>query len=43
MAETFDESVSFINDLVTGASTLQSESVGKACQAMSHTLQQFSF
>ena len=38
MAETFDESVSFINDLVTGASTLQSESIGKACQAMSHTL-----
>ena len=38
MAETFDESVSFINDLVTGASTLQSESIGKACQAMSHTI-----
>ena len=38
MAEPFDQSVSFIHDLVTGAGTLQSESIGKACQAMSHTL-----
>jgi len=38
MADSFDPSVSFIHDLVTGASTLQSESIGKACQAMSHTL-----
>jgi hypothetical protein len=38
MAKTIDPSVSFIHDLVTGASTLQSESIGKACQAMSHTL-----
>ena len=38
MAETFDPSVSFIHDLVTNANTLQSESIGKACQAMSHTL-----
>lgn len=38
MAPTFDPSVSFIHDLVTGANTLQSESIGKACQAMSHTL-----
>ena len=38
MADSFDPSVSFIHDLVTSASTLQSESIGKACQAMSHTL-----
>ena len=38
MTPTFDPSVSFIHDLVTGANTLQSESIGKACQAMSHTL-----
>ena len=38
MAKTIDPSVSFIHDLVTGANTLQSESIGKACQAMSHTL-----
>ena len=38
MADSFDPSVSFIHDLVTNASTLQSESIGKACQAMSHTL-----
>ncbi|RZI46619.1 RebB family R body protein [Candidatus Finniella inopinata] len=38
MADSFDPSVSFIHGLVTGASTLQSESVGKACQAMAHTL-----
>ena len=38
MAPTFDPSVSFIHDLVTNANTLQSESIGKACQAMSHTL-----
>jgi hypothetical protein len=38
MADPFDPSVTFIHDLVTGAGTLQSESIGKACQAMSHTL-----
>ena len=38
MADSFDPSVSFIHDLVTNASTLQSESIGKASQAMSHTL-----
>jgi len=38
MADSFDPSVSFIHDLVTNANTLQSESIGKACQAMSHTL-----
>jgi hypothetical protein len=38
MTDSFDPSVSFIHDLVTNASTLQSESIGKACQAMSHTL-----
>jgi len=38
MADSFDPSVSFIHDLVTNTSTLQSESIGKACQAMSHTL-----
>ena len=38
MADSFDPSVSFIHDLVTNTSTLQSESSGKACQAMSHTL-----
>ena len=38
MADTFDPSVTFIHNLVTGAGTLQSESIGKACQAMSHTL-----
>ena len=38
MAEPFDPSVTFIHELVTGAGTLQSESIGKACQAMSHTL-----
>ena len=38
MADSFDPSVSFIHDLVTGAGTLQSESIGKACQSMAHTL-----
>ena len=38
MADSFDPSVSFIHDLATGAGTLQSESIGKACQAMAHTL-----
>ena len=38
MAEPFDPSVTFIHDLVTGAGTLQSESIGKACQAMAHSL-----
>ena len=38
MADIFDPSVTFIHDLVTGSGTLQSESIGKACQAMSHTL-----
>jgi hypothetical protein len=38
MADPFDPSVTYIHNLVTGAGTLQSESIGKACQAMSHTL-----
>ena len=38
MADPFDPSVSFVNGLVTSASTLQSESIGKACQSMAHSL-----
>ena len=38
MADSFDPSVTFIHDLVTSAGTLQSESLGKTCQAMAHTL-----
>ena len=38
MAETFDPSVSFIHNLVTGFGTVQTEAIGKACQAMSHSL-----
>ena len=38
MAEPLDPSVTFIHELVTGAGTLQSESMGKACQAMAHSL-----
>ena len=38
MTDTFDPSVSFLHDLVTGTGTLQNQAMGKACQAMSHTL-----
>jgi hypothetical protein len=34
----FDESVSFINGEVLNPATIQAESIGKACQAMSHSL-----
>jgi hypothetical protein len=38
MADSFDPSVSFIHGLVTSSGTLQSESIGKACQSMAHSL-----
>ena len=38
MAESIDPSVTFIHELVTGAGTIQSEAIGKACQSMSHSL-----
>jgi Killing trait len=38
MANSFDESVSFINGTVLSPTTIQAESMGKAVQAMSHSL-----